>query len=429
MAVAFSELAKDPELYRIVIQRNKVADIAPMLASIMYSMEVGPHTEVHNDRCETMATDGSRLYWNRAYVQSLTNKQLRAVLLHEGLHVFLRHHLRRGQIDPNVWNVACDYAINIMVVDNGFDLPKDTLLDFKYRGMTAEQIVRSMPKPEDHPTLPSPSDEEGEGEGSGSEQQPSGQPTGHGAGEIWDAVDEEGERLVGTELEAAEEQARRDVIQAEVNAKLREAGQGTFNIEDGVYEDARGASVNWTEELRDLLEDRFPQEVTLDTPNRRLLAHGYFPSTTGVGGGDLIIVTDTSSSTRLDREAYASEIDEMRNQVRPDRTVLIYCDDHIQKGDGQYGGSEFYDVFDAYDEIVVRAKVGGGTEFNPPFKLVERENLNPSALIYFTDGYGTVSSDVCDSVDYPVIWAVSTDHDPSFYGTPFGETVRVTPIG
>lgn len=421
MAVPFSTLAKDPELYRIVKQRNKVADQAPMLASIMFAMEVGPHTETH--MTDTMATDGAHLYWNRTYVLSISDKELRGTLLHEGLHVFLRHHLRRGSIDPVQFNMAADYVINIMVRDGGWDLPKGILYDEKYRGMTVEQIIRAWRNnPEDQPPQPtSPNGEEGE-EGKERGGGFPGRPTNFDKpGEIWDATDDDGERLSGDELAEAEEQARRDVIQAEQISKIREAGSGSFNVDQGVYEEARGATLNWREALRDILEKACPQEVTLDTPNRRLLTYGYFPSMNGVAGGDFVIVKDTSGSTYYDREAYAAEIESLRDQIQPDRTIIIYCDDHIQP----MANGDKYDVFENHEEIVVRQKDGGGTSFNPPFYLVDQEELTPSVLIYFTDGYGYVNPQVSEMVHYPVIWALSSDGEPSFGGAEFGETLKV----
>jgi predicted metal-dependent peptidase len=73
---------------------------------------------------------------------------------------------------------------------------------------------------------------------------------------------------------------------------------------------------------------------------------------------------------------------------------------------------------------VVRDIYGGGTRFHPPFALVEQEGLNPSALIYLTDGYGSVESATAELVDYPVLWA-TTGIAPTFVGAEFGEIVKV----
>jgi predicted metal-dependent peptidase len=99
---------------------------------------------------------------------------------------------------------------------------------------------------------------------------------------------------------------------------------------------------------------------------------------------------------------------------------VIYCDTRIQRGkDGQ-----LYDDFDSYDDIEVRKIQGGGTRFDPPFHLVVQEGLEPSAFIYFTDGYCYVGSDLAEIVDYPVLWA-TTGVTPDFHGEQFGEILEV----
>jgi len=135
-----------------------------------------------------------------------------------------------------------------------------------------------------------------------------------------------------------------------------------------------------------------------------------------------VIAIDTSGSVSQDEaEQFASEIDAIREMVKPDRTCVIYCDSHIQKGrDGQS-----YDVFDSYEDIEVRAISGGGTRLDPPFHLVDQENLQPQALIYFTDGYATVEKRTASVVNYPVLWA-TTGVAPSFAGEEFGEVISLT---
>jgi predicted metal-dependent peptidase len=71
---------------------------------------------------ETMATDGISLFYNPRFVDTLTAAELCGVLAHEVLHPGLQHHVRRGNRSPVRWNMACDYAINPLVVDAGLSL-------------------------------------------------------------------------------------------------------------------------------------------------------------------------------------------------------------------------------------------------------------------------------------------------------------------
>lgn len=74
-------------------------------ATIMHNLSV-----IEKDG--TMATDGKSLFWSPVWVASVSVFITSFVVLHELLHVVLKHPLRRGDKDPEVWNIACDYVVN-----------------------------------------------------------------------------------------------------------------------------------------------------------------------------------------------------------------------------------------------------------------------------------------------------------------------------
>ena len=147
----------DPELGRLISARSPLGSKAPGYAAQVFNL---PLTET--TRTDTMATDGKSMFWNREFVRSTTDAELEAVVLHEGLHVTFMHHLLRGDINPDVWNKACDYAINLVVLDAGLALPDEALLDHKYRGMSAKQIAKTLSSP-DSPKSSSDDGEAAEG--------------------------------------------------------------------------------------------------------------------------------------------------------------------------------------------------------------------------------------------------------------------------
>src|ERR1700690_1775926 len=93
---------------------------------------------------QTMATDGVSIYYNPDFVETLNAATLAGTLAHEVMHPALHHHVRRSGRDPKRWNVACDYAINPLLVDAGLNLPEGVLLDNRFRGMSAEQIYNLL---------------------------------------------------------------------------------------------------------------------------------------------------------------------------------------------------------------------------------------------------------------------------------------------
>jgi predicted metal-dependent peptidase len=76
----------------------------------------------------------------RNFVETLNTAELAGVLAHEVMHPALQHHTRRGDRDRKRWNMACDDAINPLLLDAGLTLPKDVLIDHRFRGMSAERI-------------------------------------------------------------------------------------------------------------------------------------------------------------------------------------------------------------------------------------------------------------------------------------------------
>ena len=80
------------------------------------------------------------------------------------------------------------------------------------------------------------------------------------------------------------------------------------------------------------------------------------------------------------------------------------------------------------EDIKLEERGGGGTAFNPPFNWVDHAGLDPHALIYFTDGLGSVGPDARHDFtdpDYPVFW-ITTFDAPSFAGCEeFGEVIEV----
>ena len=93
---------------------------------------------------QTMATDGVSLFYNPEFVETLNAATLAGTLAHEVMHPALHHHVRRSGRNLKRWNVACDFAINPLLVDAGLSLPDGVLIDNRFRGMSAEQIYNLL---------------------------------------------------------------------------------------------------------------------------------------------------------------------------------------------------------------------------------------------------------------------------------------------
>jgi len=132
---------------------------AAFLGSLMCSMQFEWSNEI-----PTAATDGVKIIWNPEHFLGLSKDQRVTVLLHEIWHTARLHMHRRGNRDPAIWNMACDYVINNEMEDSGYIFNGIGLLDHSYDGMAEEdiydQLVQNSPElPQEYADLLEPSKE------------------------------------------------------------------------------------------------------------------------------------------------------------------------------------------------------------------------------------------------------------------------------
>jgi predicted metal-dependent peptidase len=164
------------ELTVKAIERIARARAEIVLTNTFYGVALGQVEPLPNWNFPTMATNGKVHYFNPEFVTGLSFDETVFVQKHENEHDVRRHHTRRGNRDDLRWNKACDYAINIDLVDDGGKAPKKAFLDARFRGMSAEDIYRTLEieeaeaerkrqEAEDEESSPEQSPEEGEDEG------------------------------------------------------------------------------------------------------------------------------------------------------------------------------------------------------------------------------------------------------------------------
>ena len=348
---------------------------------------------------KTMATDGVSLFYNAMFVMELTTAQLLGVLAHEVLHPALQHHLRRRGRCPDRWNRACDYAINLLVLDAGLSLPDNVLVDERYRGMSAEQIYNLLEK------------EDGSGSGQSKtsqnspnsiEGEPSAPITSGGCGQVLDAPAPERHNGKNAEQQAVEWEVA--VSQAQTISKVA----GKFPA--GIARSLRSASearVDWRELLRRAWSDSTPADYCWTRPNRRHIWQGlYLPGVQREGVGEVVIFVDCSGSVNARQlSLFEAEVRSVLDGQRPERVYVVYFDAQVQR----------VDVYGAGDLFQLSPMGGGGTDFRPCFTWVEEQGIRPQLLIFLTDLYGSLPD---QEPTFSVLWA-STGKQHA----PFGQVV------
>src|SRR6266478_2000334 len=93
---------------RIEKQMVQIVLTQSFFATLLLRMKI----EENNAAGPTMCTDGEHIYWNADFVKSISDDEIRAVLVHEVLHPALGHLWRIGGRDMQKWNIATDFQIN-----------------------------------------------------------------------------------------------------------------------------------------------------------------------------------------------------------------------------------------------------------------------------------------------------------------------------
>jgi predicted metal-dependent peptidase len=380
----------------------------PFFGTLLFRLGARPRHSI-----KTMATDGVSLFFNPDFVETLNAAELAGVLAHEVMHPALQHHTRRSDRSPKRWNMACDYAINPLLVDAGLTLPRDVLLDHRFRGMSAECIYNLIEEPENQDSSNGDSENQdaaakGEGERFGdcsAEGEPSAPTTPGGFGQVLDAPEPE-----DGELESVAEQAREwqiAVEQAENVAKL--AGKMPAGAVRSL-EAAQAANVDWRELLRRAWSETIPADYSWMPPNRRHVWSGlYLPGIKSEGAGEIAIAVDCSGSVNARQLGlFEAEIRSILGAQRPRLVHVLYFDAKVQK----------VETYQAGHPLSLTPVGGGGTDFRPCFEWLEGRGIQPQTLVFLTDLCGTFPSDV---PPYPVLWA-STETRP----VPFGQVI---PLG
>lgn len=99
---------------------------------------------VLDDNIPYGATDGKHLYINPTTFNQLSEDEQVFLLAHETLHVAYLHVVRKENRNHVLFNMACDYVINLELVNQGFKMIDGGLIDRSYANMSAEEVYEIL---------------------------------------------------------------------------------------------------------------------------------------------------------------------------------------------------------------------------------------------------------------------------------------------
>ncbi|NQV17774.1 MAG: hypothetical protein HQ534_04445 [Armatimonadetes bacterium] len=351
---------------------------SPFFASIALQLRLKEDTE-----CETAYTDSVVLGYNPEFINKLSNAEVKGLICHEVLHIAMLHPFRKNSREHIRWNAACDYAVNPIVRNEGYTLPEGALSEGKFKDLEAEVIYNQLPKSIKISAAVAL------------------------MGEVRDYQQDKSSSK-GSHANTLPQQMKNCKIAiARAAAVAKAQGKLPAGLER-MLQEALQPKLPWKEILSRFITENARNDYTWKQPNKRYLYSGlYLPGLNVPTLGTIAIIIDTSGSiSQKELDTFAAELHSILSIYPGTEIKVIYVDSKV---------AHVEDI--SINDFNLYVKGGGGTDFKPGFEYIEQEDILPSCVIYFTDGY-------CDSFpeesDFPTLWILT---DKANFFPPFGEVI------
>jgi predicted metal-dependent peptidase len=349
----------------------------------------------------TARTNGVNVNYGRAFVDSLTDKQLAFLILHENMHKAYRHLVVWDKLwkkNAQLANMACDYVINLQIFDydpqgHEVEMPTDAngealgLIDEQYRGMDAHQVFLLLEKQQHK--------QKGGGNAQGSGDESSEGKGGQGMDDHdWENAQE------GTPQE--QEQIAKDIEGALRQGAIL-AGKMGGNVSRDINE-LLTPKVNWKDALRDFVKTstQGKDQTTWRRLHKRYIGMDIImPSTYDEKVGSIVVAVDTSGSIgQAELAQFLGEVKSICDEVSPEKIDLLYWDTNVA-GHETYMGAELASLTET-----TQAKGGGGTSPECVPNYMKEKRLEPECVIMLTDGYIGRQDPNDWQIGKPIMWCI-----------------------
>ncbi len=415
MSLSEKEIAKlKNATYALMCQdRQRLLVRFPFTGGFLMRLEFVP---VRDMRLRTAATDGERIFMDIAFCAKLPADERLFVLAHEVWHCVLMHMLRCQTRELSEFNVASDMEVNRMLKKEGLKPPEDCLMPKpEWEELSAEEIYECLRKGDTPPQTAQRGNEAGGGgESNGQfdkhvypnrsdEEQKSASPARSAGDNDPIVTDQWGE--VGFDQDFA------PIITKDLADKIRERivavaqqierTRGTLPAHlEGVVRAALRPQIRWQEVLAQFVTSCYGGSRRWLPPNRRHVSQGLYLQSSRKERLQAAVAVDTSGSTTADLPQFFSELTSLLNTFGDYELTVMQCDSKIQH-------AEKFDAYNPFHSPEWNTYGHCGTDFRPPFVYIaEHPEIEPSCLIYITDGCGPAPD---NPPPYPVLWVLTSD--------------------
>jgi predicted metal-dependent peptidase len=358
--------------------------------------------------CPTAATNGRNFYYNVDFVKKLSVKKLEFLFGHEICHCVFDHFGRVGSRDRQLSNIAQDFAVNQILVDEriGEKITEVKICyDPKYRGLAWEEIYDDLyEKAEKIPMdqlmkqlgdlLDEHINEDGNSPGKEGDKE--------GKGKGMPGMSKE-------EAQAIRDEIKEAMIQSAAAAGAGKTPAGIMRM----IKDLTEPKINWRDLVRQEIQSIIRNDYSFTRPNRKSMHSGaILPGMKEATTIDIGISIDMSGSIGTeDATTFLSEIKGIVDQYE-DFKINLWCFDTEIYNHQEFSQDNSEDLFD------YEPQGGGGTDFEANWEFMKEQGIQPKKFIMFTDGYpcgGWGDEDYCDTI-FIVKGNTSAE-------APFGQTV------
>ena len=444
--------------------RRDILSKYPFIGSIALRMEMVP---VRDIRVRTACTDGNSVYFDIAFLSSLTREEQTFVLAHEVWHAVMMHLVRRQNRNPMLFNIATDKEVNYMLQKDGFIAPKELLFPTKEEeGKCAEEIYEMLLKKMKNKQQQQQNDMSGESNGSnqsnsqqnkqnkngnssnsnrqpsqnGSQSDKDGNKTGEFKGQfdkhVYDGMEDgqsnqssngqngdgDGDNSNNSYGELTDKYGKvgfdsdyqpkvskdfadkmRETIVSEAQRVEKMKGNLPAHIKELVKKCTQ-AEIKWQEVLAQFVTRCYNSgNRSWIPPNRRHVHNGVYLQSRQATKIKLAVGIDTSGSTMGDRSKFLGELHSLIKSFGMFELSIIECDAEV-------GAYKHYTQDDNLDFEIDNGEYvmsgGGGTAMRPIFDYILDNQIECDALCIMTDGYiDSIPTNPIPSL--PVLWVIT----------------------
>lgn len=386
---------------RILYSRLRILNSHGFYGLLLMHMKFGI-----DDSCNTAYTNGHKICFNHKFLEDLSNDELDFVMMHEIMHIVLKHCFRGRRLDGELFNIACDIVVNSNILKScNMDKSKITLKKYgeamhlapnQQEGYlyTAEEVYEMLKRQSGQSGGKGGSSNSKKGAlGKGKNGNNSSTIDDHSKWEIIEGddeyiIDEWEQRL----LNAAEAIENKEKITGVGDVPL-----GALRLVNKI----RDGRVNWRVLLNDFLS--FEVNDYSFTPPDKRYDDFFLPDFNELDITTLKVMFFIDTSGSMDDDELAMAYSEVKGALDQYNGKIIG-----KLGFFDYNLYEPIEFCDTEELLKIKPKGGGGTSFHVVFNYLQKLDEKPAAVIILTDGYAEFPNEAArDKI--PVIWLINND--------------------